>query len=260
METINDNNYELWLLRYAEGELTAGEREAVEAWLEEHPDAAEELALYNEAPRLAKDESVRYVAARQQSQPLWPVVLHWSAAAAVVAALMVPVAWMSTVPGSAGGSPAIETFHGVSMVAAVQQDSIVEEIKTVAVEEMLVVRKPAHAMDVEEEPPFVAEAMPEEEAAEEELDVVEMEALPTAEEVTAPAVEYCDDLIAYGPAPDTVYTNSLIAYDDSRRPWTESLKEWASETKTAQWLRRRFKARESELMAMNFESEIDFLK
>ena len=30
METIDNNNYELWLLRYAEQELTDGEREVVE--------------------------------------------------------------------------------------------------------------------------------------------------------------------------------------------------------------------------------------
>ena len=57
---IDNNNYELWLLRYAEGELTAVERETVEAWLADHPEAAEELALYSEAPRLERDENVRY--------------------------------------------------------------------------------------------------------------------------------------------------------------------------------------------------------
>ena len=52
MTTIDNNNYELWLLRYAEGELTVAECEAVEAWLASHPEAAEELALYSEALRL----------------------------------------------------------------------------------------------------------------------------------------------------------------------------------------------------------------
>ena len=91
MESINDKNYELWLVRYADGELTAAEREAVEQWLEGHPEAAEELALYTDAPRLECDESVQYnatVPGRVQS--LWPAVLRWSAAAAVVALLTVP--------------------------------------------------------------------------------------------------------------------------------------------------------------------------
>ena len=58
MTTIDSNNYELWLLRYAEGELDAAERKSVEAWLASHPDAADELTLYLEAPRLERDDSV----------------------------------------------------------------------------------------------------------------------------------------------------------------------------------------------------------
>ena len=90
MTTIDNTNYELWLLRYAEGDLTAAEHSAVEAWLESHPEAAEELALYREAPRLECDEAVKYAAAVQPQKPLWPALLRWSAAAAVIAALMVP--------------------------------------------------------------------------------------------------------------------------------------------------------------------------
>lgn len=91
MTTIDNNNYELWLLRYAEGDLTAGERAAVETWLASHPDAVEELALYNEAPRLEKDESVRYGATPlHRPMPLWPAVLRFGAAAAVVLLLMLP--------------------------------------------------------------------------------------------------------------------------------------------------------------------------
>ena len=94
---IDDNNYELWLLRYAEGELSVAEREAVEAWLARNPEAAEELALYGEAPKLERDESIRYAAVPQQHpRPLWPAALRWSAAAAVVLALMVPALRMGT--------------------------------------------------------------------------------------------------------------------------------------------------------------------
>ncbi|MBQ8703897.1 MAG: hypothetical protein IJ524_05940 [Bacteroidales bacterium] len=101
METINDNNYELWLVRYADGCLTADEREAVEQWLEGHPEAAEELALYGEAPRLERDESVRYVA-QQHTRPLWPAVLRWSAAAAVILLLLSPVVWHNAAPQEEG--------------------------------------------------------------------------------------------------------------------------------------------------------------
>ncbi|MBR5091848.1 MAG: DUF4880 domain-containing protein [Bacteroidales bacterium] len=92
METINDKNYELWLVRYAEGDLTAAERQAVEAWLVAHPEAAEELRLYGEAPRLQRDESVRYAAAMPpQAKPLWSTGWRWAAAAAVLLLLLSPL-------------------------------------------------------------------------------------------------------------------------------------------------------------------------
>lgn len=109
MTTIDNNNYELWLLRYAEGEFTAAEREAVETWLASHPEAAEELALYSEAPRLERDESVRYAAAPQpHTQSLWPVLLRWSVAAAVVVALMMPALRMGTMEPK-GSIESVET-------------------------------------------------------------------------------------------------------------------------------------------------------
>ena len=93
METIDDSNYELWLMRYADGCLTADEREAVEQWLEGHPGADGELALYSEAPRLERDERVRYDAALQQhSRPLWAGGWRWAAAAAVALLLLTPAA------------------------------------------------------------------------------------------------------------------------------------------------------------------------
>lgn len=109
MTTIDNNNYELWLLRYAEGELTAAEREAVETWLASHSEAAEELALYSEAPRLERDESVRYAAAPQpHTQSLWPVLLRWSVAATVVVALMMPALRMGTMEPK-GSIESVET-------------------------------------------------------------------------------------------------------------------------------------------------------
>ena len=98
---INSDNYELWLLRYAEQELTAEERREVELWLAEHPEAAEELALYGEAPRLERDESIKYAAPMHRTQPLWGALLQWAAAAAVVAALMVPAMRSALVPETA---------------------------------------------------------------------------------------------------------------------------------------------------------------
>ena len=91
MTTIDDNNYELWLMRYADGDLTAAECAAVESWLQEHPAAAEELTLYTEAPRLQRDEEVRYAATLpQHSTPLWSTSWRWVAAAAVALLLLTP--------------------------------------------------------------------------------------------------------------------------------------------------------------------------
>ena len=92
METINNDNYELWLVRYADGELTDAECKAVEQWLKQHPEAAGELKLYCEAPRLERDEAVVYAATVSQHsetvRPLWLTVLRWSAAAVALLALL----------------------------------------------------------------------------------------------------------------------------------------------------------------------------
>ena len=244
MITIDDSNYELWLLRYAEQELTTEEREAVEAWLAEHPEAAEELALYIEAPRLQRDESVSYAATPlQHTQPLWPAVLRWSAAAAVVAALMVPITGLNDM--------------GLEKVGEqYAMNNNVNELNELTLEEDTIIdnntynshNSPRETIFSPKEeivtPIYVAEEHP----VQQEDTVVDV---IVPEEVVEPAVVYCDNLIAYESAPDTVYTNDLIAYDDSRRSWTEDVKEWAAETKLAQWVRRRIQARGNDLIAMN---------
>lgn len=244
MITIDNNNYELWLLRYAEGDLTADECKAVEQWLESHPEAAEELALYNEAPRLEKDESVRYTAAiPQKTMPLWPALLRWSAAAAVVAALMVPITGLNDM--------------GLEKVGEqYAMNNNVNELNELTLEEDTIIdnntynshNSPRETIFSPKEeivtPIYVAEEHP----VQQEDTVVDV---IVPEEVVEPAVVYCDNLIAYESAPDTVFTNDLIAYDDSRRSWTEDVKEWAAETKLAQWVRRRIQARGNDLIAMN---------
>lgn len=92
---INKENYELWLLRLAEGELSPAEEAEVCSWLAQHPAEAEELRLYMEAPRLTATSAAG--CSESASQPprvrqLWQAAGHWAAAAAVVLVLMVPVA------------------------------------------------------------------------------------------------------------------------------------------------------------------------
>jgi hypothetical protein len=242
METIDNNNYELWLLRYAEQELTDGEREVVEQWLADHPEAADELVLYADAPRLEKDESVRFAAAvSPRTEPLWPAMLRWSAAAAVVAALMVPA--IGGITEMESGEWRVES--GEVAQADLNEELIIknEELPEEVRSEVPVVKAVARP----QEELVIAEAIEETPSAEPALDESEKpEVLPTV-----PEVIYTDNLIVYEQAPDTVYTNNLIVYDDSRRSWTEDVKAWAAETNFAQWVRRRFMAREAELVAMN---------
>lgn len=232
MVTIDDNNYELWLLRYAEQELTAEERETVEAWLAEHSEAVSELALYNEAPRLQRDESIKYYA---HTKPLWPVLLHWGAAAAVVVALIIPVALIKQ--------------ENAVMVPHVAQMLQTETVVPVADTNMAIMNnaKPIKRKEtIQDDVQLTAELVVDKAKAIENTEEIEIQ-----EPVVIPEVIYTDNLIVYESAPDTMYTNNLIVYDGSRRSWTEDVKEWAAETNFAQWVRRRFVARDAELVAVN---------
>lgn len=192
MTTIDNNNYELWLLRYAEGELTAEEREVVETWLAGHPEAAEELALYGEAPRLERDESVWYAAVPQQhTWPLWPAALRWSAAAAVVLALMVPALRMGTMGH-------LETQE-LPLIAAAPSTPITQ--KTPIIQKTPKIWKTQKA-PIPQEPSFHVESI----ASVDTIPVIPVEIIET----TA--------LIAFEDSPAEampVETESLIAYDRS---------------------------------------------
>lgn len=90
---IDKNNYEQWLVRYSDGSLTAAERATVEQWLETHPDATADLAFYLDAPCLDKNESVHYAGPMPAtSRPLWPAIIRWSAVAAVLVGMILPLA------------------------------------------------------------------------------------------------------------------------------------------------------------------------
>lgn len=123
---IDNTNYELWLLRYAEGDLGADERAAVEAWLAGHPEAAAELALYRESPRLERDQSVRYVATPLQpaaTRSLWPLLARWSAAAAVIAALMLPALRMGGLAPLPPQEEAPQMIAEATLPAAVKEQA-----------------------------------------------------------------------------------------------------------------------------------------
>lgn len=123
MESINNNNYELWLVRYADGDLTAAERKAVEQWLEGHPEAAEELKLYGEAPRLERDEEVRFASTESQHsatvRPLWSTGWRWAAAAAVALLLLTPAVLHFVRPQATPVQVASVEQGGANMLPAV---------------------------------------------------------------------------------------------------------------------------------------------
>lgn len=92
--TITTDNYELYFYQYAEGELDAAERAAVEAFAAQHPQLAEELALYDPDLKLAESpmpcpnkESLLHP--ERRVLPLW----RWAAAASV-AAVLIGGAWL----------------------------------------------------------------------------------------------------------------------------------------------------------------------
>lgn len=204
---INDDNYELWLLRYAEQELSEAERREVEQWLAVHPEAAEELALYGEAPRLEKDEGVKYAAAPlQRSVPLWPAVAQWAAAAAVVAALMVPAMRSAFVPEAASiqVAEAPITPSNPSLAIPTSPTSLTSQASSASQNRKT---SPASLPASLPEAPLLAEETP-----------ILQDTLSEIPVEETPSVQYVDNLIvfedepelnptlAYGP--EEVYTNT----------------------------------------------------
>lgn len=244
MTTIDNNNYELWLLRYAEDELTAVERETVEAWLADHPEAAEELALYSEAPRLECDETVRYAAVPQQStEPLWPALLRWSAAAAVVVALMVPALRMGTMGQLEPQEPLVvataQSTPGTQKTPIIQNTPNIRKTqkKTIVTIDTIETIKTIENI-APEEPLLIALAQEEDTLP-----------LPQEELPAAPTIISSDGLIVYTPAPDTVYTNTLIVYDDSRPRLRDIASEWVEDTPVAKFIRHNISPRKAVLIA-----------
>ncbi len=205
---IKDDNYELWLLRYAEQELTDAERREVEQWLAVHPEAAEELALYGEAPRLEKDEGVKYAAVPlQRSVPLWPAVAQWAAAAAVVAALMVPAMRSALVPEAAPiqVAEAPITPSKPSLASPTSPTSLTSQASSASQNRKT---SPASLPASLPEAPLLAEETP-----------ILQDTLSEIPVEETPSVLYVDDLIVYEdePAPANDYAVNDVTYvnDDS---------------------------------------------
>jgi hypothetical protein len=92
--TITTDNYEEYFYQYCEGELTADERAAVEAFVTQHPELAEELSLYDpalklEMPPMAYPDKAGLLRRETKVIPLW----RW-AVAACVAAVLIGGVWL----------------------------------------------------------------------------------------------------------------------------------------------------------------------
>lgn len=84
---INADNYELYFFRYAEGMLGEVERREVEAFAQQHPDLAEEVRLYAEAPRI-NCESLQFPDKEDLKHIVTQPRMLWWKVAAVVAGLV----------------------------------------------------------------------------------------------------------------------------------------------------------------------------
>lgn len=133
--TITTDNYELYFYQYAEGELDAAGREAVEAFAAQHPELAAELALYDPALKLAEPPmpcpNKECLLHRERLVlPLW----RW-AAAACVAAVLIGGAWLVW-PSPSDGPAAAEVLVAEQHPADTPQlsDPVVETVAPATVQ------------------------------------------------------------------------------------------------------------------------------
>lgn len=234
MATIDNNNYELWLLRYAEGELTDSERLEVEDWLADHPEAAEELALYNEAPRLEANPTVTYTAASpQRMRPLWSAAWRWSAAAAVLIALMLPALRMGTMDTLEPQQPllATTTIPATPEIPEIQNTPNARTTPSIPKNQIT--------------PTSI-------ETIEAITTIATIDTIPTIDTIETndltPTFIPSTSLIVYTPAPDTLYTNTLIVYDDSRPSLRDVASEWVEDTPVGKFIRHNFAPRKGALL------------
>lgn len=154
---ITTENCELYFLQYLENSLDPKGRREVEAFATQHPELAEELALYAQSPEIEKDESIVF-AGKEGLKHVGPMPLHrgiiawrWSAAAAVLLAVGATFALRKrnvepVVPQVAVTKPAVKVLP--------MQEKIVAE-KTLVVKPQAVHSAPDMAEVIE--PEVVAE-------------------------------------------------------------------------------------------------------
>ena len=193
--TITPNNYEEYFYRYCEGELTAEERAAVEAFAAQHPELAEELSLYDpalklEEPPMAYPDKESLMHHKAKVLPLW----RWAAAACVAAVLIsgVWMLWPDDKPTEQAGMVAQkrQPAHKIEIILPASQPK--EELPIITIKSAEQASSPAEPLtSVIEEP---AELLPQYETPvfDEPALLAEVEPLPELQPEDTTAIEYID--------------------------------------------------------------------
>ncbi|MBR1550281.1 MAG: hypothetical protein IJ634_06550 [Bacteroidales bacterium] len=125
-------NYEGWLMRYADGALTREEREAVEAFLEVHPHLREELeevAAVNVTPVVATMPGKERLLKKETAPFAW-----WRVAAAVALLAVVGSTLMVLNRKPADEQPLVAQNRGGERIKAIERIDTVEAIETIDAE------------------------------------------------------------------------------------------------------------------------------
>lgn len=209
---INTDNYELYFFQYQEGMLDESARREVEAFVALHPELAEEMALYAEAPVLTAEEAAfpfKESLHRKEAPVLW---WRYAAAAAVVVGIGATV--MLTLPRQEQPSnqPLLAEAESVAMPALQPQpDKALVDERTA----QPIATKPERAQEQAMEEP--AEA-PEWESVE--VNVFDPQLL---------VGEPCEPMLAAVEEPQTqesvAYQHPEIVWVDYSTTWSEILVE-----------------------------------
>lgn len=156
---ITMENYEGWLMRYADGALTREEREAVEAFLEQHPELREEMeevAGVKVTPVVATLPGKERLLKKEHEGFAW-----WRVAAAValMALAGTTLLVLNRKPDEAG--PMVAQAHPEPAVAAEPQeaetDTTYKTYKPYKTHKAHKAHKPYHPQELPAEVPLLAE-------------------------------------------------------------------------------------------------------
>lgn len=156
---ITMENYEGWLMRYADGALTREEREAVEAFLEQHPELREEMeevAGVKVTPVVATLPGKERLLKKEREGFAW---WHVAAAVALMALAGTTLLVLNRKPNEAG--PMVAQAHPEPAVAAEPQeaetDTTYKTFKPYEPYKTHKAHKPYHPQELPAEAPLLAE-------------------------------------------------------------------------------------------------------